>query len=75
MTRAEFIEEVAAVLSVDAKELRLDVDLTSFETWDSTAVLNLMVLLDEQGLEVDQDKVPDCRSVQDILDLVGDQLR
>lgn len=60
---------------VEPGALQPDVHLGSFESWDSTAVLNLMVLLEERGLEVDQDKVPDCRTVQDIIDLVSDRLK
>ena len=47
VTKDEFIKELAGVLMVEPDELRPDVDLTKFEAWDSTAVLNLVVLLDD----------------------------
>lgn len=75
MTKDEFIKELAGVLMVEPDELKPDVDLTKFEAWDSTAVLNLVVLLDEQGVTVDEEKIPDCKTVQDVMDLAGDTLR
>lgn len=56
---------------VSTEELAPEVELSRFEAWDSTAVLNLVVLLDEQGVKVDEQKIPDCKTVQDVLDLAG----
>ena len=74
MTKAEFMKELAGALQVKPDELKPDVDLTQLKGWDSTAVINLIVILDEQGVEVDEEKVPDCKTVQDVLDLMGDKL-
>ena len=74
MTKEEFIKELAGALMVEPEELKPDTDLTKFEGWDSTAVLNLVVLLDEQGVTVDEEKIPDCKTVQDVMDLAGDTL-
>lgn len=71
MTKAEFIKELADIVMVDASELKADTDLTQFEAWDSTAVLNIIVLLDEHGITVDEEKIPDCKTIQDALDLAG----
>ncbi len=71
MTRDDFIAELANVLQVGADALKPDTELKQFEGWDSTAVINLIVLLDEQGSEVDEEKVPECKTVQDVLDLAG----
>jgi len=48
MTKAEFITEMAGVLMVSPDELKPDTELAKFEAWDSTAVVNLLVLLDER---------------------------
>jgi acyl carrier protein len=74
MTKAEFIKEMAGVLMVEPDVLKPDTELSQFEAWDSTAVVNLLVLLDEQGVKVDEEKIPDCKTVQDVLDLAGDTL-
>ncbi|MEM7158015.1 MAG: acyl carrier protein [Myxococcota bacterium] len=71
MTKDEFIKELAEVLMVEASELSPTTELGQFEAWDSTAVLNLIVLLDEQGVQVDEEKIPDCKTVQDVMDLAG----
>ena len=56
MTKAEFIESVAEVLEVPADSLEPATELKSVKGWDSTAVVNLIVLLDEMGIEVDEEK-------------------
>lgn len=74
MTKDEFIAELANVLQVEEGVLEPSTELKQFEGWDSTAVINLIVLLDENGAEVDEEKVPECKTVQDVLDLAGDAL-
>jgi len=74
MTKAEFIKEMAGVLMVEPDALTPQTELSQFEAWDSTAVVNLLVLLDEQGVKVDEEKIPDCKTVQDVLDLAGGTL-
>lgn len=74
MTQDEFVAEVASILQVEADVLKPSSELKQFEGWDSTAVINLIVLLDEQGAEVDEDKIPECETVQDIIALAGDNL-
>lgn len=74
MLKAEFIKELAEVLMVEADDLEPETELAQFEAWDSTAVLNLIVLLDEQGVTVDEEKIPDCKTVQDVMNLAGDTL-
>ena len=74
VTKAEFIKELAGVLMVEADTLTPKTDLTTIEAWDSTAVINLIVLLDEQGVQVEEEKIPLCKTVQDVIDLAGDTL-
>lgn len=74
MTKDEFIAELANVLQVEEGVLEPSTELKQFEGWDSTAVINLIVLLDENGAEVDEEKLPECKTVQDVLDLAGDAL-
>ncbi len=75
MTKAEFIEKMAEVLEVSADELKPETELKQFQGWDSTAVINMIVLLDEQGVEIDEEKLPECQTVQDVIDLAGDTLQ
>jgi len=75
VTKDEFIAELANVLQVSADVLEPSTELKQFEGWDSTAVINLIVLLDENDVEVDEEKVPECKTVQDVLDLAGDTIK
>jgi acyl carrier protein len=67
--------ELVNVFQVSEDVLELVIELKQFEGWDSTAVINLIVLLDENGAEVDEEKVPECKTVQDVLDLAGDAIK
>lgn len=71
MTKAEFIKELATVMMVSEDELQPATELRQFESWDSTCVINLIVALDEKGIKVDEEKLPDCQTVKDIMDLAG----
>lgn len=72
MTKVEFIASVAEVLEVPPDSLEPTTELKNVQGWDSTAVVNLIVLLDEMGIEVDEEKLPDCQTVQDLLELASD---
>ena len=59
----------------EPEKLKPEVDLTSFEAWDSAAAINLIVLLEELGVEINEDKIRACTTVQDVLNLTGDTLQ
>lgn len=69
MTQAEFIAGLAGIIMAEPDQLKPATELAQFEAWDSTAVINLIVLLDEQDIEVDEEKLPGCKTVQDLIDL------
>ena len=75
MTLTEFIAEFAEELLEEPEKLKPEVDLTSFEAWDSAAAINLIVLLEELGVEINEDKIRACTTVQDVLNLTGDTLQ
>lgn len=74
MTKAEFIQELAGVLMESPENLKPHVELQSLETWDSTAVLGIIALLEGLGVTVDVERIPDCKTVQDVTNLAGDKL-
>lgn len=47
MTREEKIEIIADILEVEPDEVQEDMVLEDFETWDSVAVLSVIVMMDE----------------------------
>ncbi len=49
MTRNQLKEIVADVLEIEASDLSAEVELTTFETYDSVNVLSLIIALDEEA--------------------------
>lgn len=74
VTKAEFIKEMANAIMVEPEELGPEVELSKFEAWDSTTVLMLLGTLEDAGVSVDPEKIPNCKTVQDVLDLAGSAL-
>jgi len=75
MTKAEFIRELAGVLMESPENLEPHVELQKLPTWDSTAVLGIIVLLEENfGITVNEELIPSCKTVQDVMNLCGDKL-
>ena len=74
MTQAEFIGALAEVLEQEPDGIKAETELGQFEAWDSTAVINLMVVFEEAGITIDEDKIPDCKTVQDLMDLAGGKI-
>lgn len=69
MTKDEFIVALAGVLESPPSQIGLETELSVFKLWDSTAVINLVVALDDNGVKVEEEKIRDCRTVQDLIDL------
>jgi len=76
MTKGEFIQELASLLMMeDPEALKPDVELQSLSTWDSTAVLGIIVLLEERvGVSGAESSVPKCKTVAEIVAIAGDRL-
>ena len=47
MTREEKLEIIADILEVDVDDVKEDMVLEDFETWDSVAVLSVIAMMDE----------------------------
>ncbi|MCY2930927.1 MAG: acyl carrier protein [Planctomycetota bacterium] len=71
MTKQEFVEELATILNEDAAKLTPGAELG----WDSTGLLGVISLLDgELEMQLDVDRLRECKTVQDLLTMVGDKL-
>ena len=46
MTREEKLEIIADILEVDVDDVKEDMVLEDFETWDSVAVLSVIAMMD-----------------------------
>jgi len=76
MTKDEFTQEFAEMLSIDAGDLSPETDLTALPEWDSVAYLSAMVLIDEKlAIQIRPDALSNARTFNDILSAVQDGLR
>lgn len=70
MKRAELKKIVADVLEVDPRQLTPEVELGSFQTFDSVAVLTLIIELDEKaGLRLSPSAAGALKRYEDIENL------
>ena len=70
MTREEFLLELDNILQLPAGTLRGDEKLEELYTWDSTALMSLIVLAeDNTGARISPSQVVNCTTVGDLLGL------
>lgn len=70
MTRDKFLLEMDEILGLSVGTLKGDEKLEELETWDSTALINLIVLAEtNNNVTITPDQVVDCRTVADLLRL------
>ena len=75
MTKPEFLEELAATLNEDVDDVTPETELESLTGWDSVGLLGVIALLDgDLGVTIDVDKLRECNTVQDLINLAGDKL-
>ena len=70
MTRDKFLLEMDEILSLPAGTLQGTEKLEELETWDSTALINLIVLAEtNNNVQITPDQVVSCFTVADLLRL------
>jgi acyl carrier protein len=70
MTREEFLLEMDEILGLRAGTLRGNEKLEELEKWDSTALISLIVLAEENNsAQISPDQVVGCSTVADLLRL------
>jgi len=69
MTREKFLLEMDDILGLPAGTLKGNEKLEDLETWDSTALINLIVLAETNNVEISPDQVVSCFTVADLLRL------
>jgi hypothetical protein len=69
MTREEFLLQMDESLGLRAGTLRGDEKLEELKNWDSTALINLIVLAENNGAQISPDQVVGCSTVADLLRL------
>ena len=72
MTREKFLLQMDEILGLPAGTLRGHEKLEDLETWDSIALINLIVLAETQNnASITPDQVVTCSTVADLLRLAG----
>ena len=69
MTSDKFLLEMDEILGLPAGTLRGNEKLEELETWDSTALINLIVLAETNNVSITPDQVVNCFTVADLLRL------
>ncbi len=76
MTTADFLEQVAAILQVDPADVRPSAELAALGPWDSLAQLSVIALaMDGLATTPDPQRLADCRTVADLIEMFKDRLR
>ena len=72
MTRDKFLLEMDEILGLPGGTLRGHEKLEELETWDSVALINLIVLAENQNnASITPEQVVTCSTVADLLRLAG----
>lgn len=72
MKREKFLLEMDEILGLPAGTLRGHEKLDDLESWDSTALINLIVLAESHNsVSITPDQVVGCSTVSDLLRLAG----
>ena len=69
----KLIEIIAEALEIDKTVAENDLKLDPEDNWDSIALLSVIASIDEEfDIQLDGDKLAECRSISDILKLLDD---
>lgn len=75
MTRQQLLRQIEAIINVDEATLTGAEVLEDLPDWDSLAILSIISLFDKDfGVVVRPATVYECRTVDAVMDLVGDRL-
>jgi acyl carrier protein len=76
LNKQEFLHRLDEVFELEPGTLTGDELLADIERWDSVTVLEFLALVDEnfEGVEISPKQIPDCRTVNDLIHLVGSRV-
>ena len=76
MTRQEFLRQLEEAMEVESGFLSGNAVLTQLNQWDSLAILNFMVCVEQQfDFVLDGDVVGKARTVDDLISMLGDRVQ
>lgn len=72
MDEKKFITDMEELLEVDGGSLKLTVDLTSLEQWDSLAFVSFLAMADSKfNTKVAPTELRQCKTIGDLMKLVS----
>ena len=75
MSKQEFLNELETILEAEPGSVHGTDPLMDLEGWDSLAMLSTIAMIDEKlGLNVSAKKLDDCKTVDDLIALLGDKI-
>lgn len=75
MKREEFLNLFTSLLEMEKGALKGDERLKDIEQWDSLGLISFIAMLDEHfHRSLPAQKIQECRTVNDLMGLVGDQI-
>lgn len=74
MTKQEFTEEVALVLNEASGSLSPNTEIESLDGWDSAGLLGIIALLDDLGIQINVDRLRQCKTIGDLIDVAAAKL-
>ena len=75
MTRQEFIAELEVLMEMDPGALSVEMPLREIAQWDSMSAIGLIAMADAKlDAVVKPQKLFDCRTVGDLVELVVEKL-
>lgn len=74
MTLDAFLARVAEAIEHD-QPLAPGQDLTALPTWDSLAVLNVLDLFEQLGVQADMDRIQAATTTDDLIALAGSAIQ
>ena len=71
MTRAELFEMLERQVEAEPGSLKGPEELTTLPGWDSLTLMNLSIFAERKlGIRLAVEQLSDCRSVQDLVDIL-----
>jgi acyl carrier protein len=75
MNKQEFLNQIEEIIEVDTDTLTGEELLEDLEDWDSLAVMGFIAMVDKHFMmTLDAEKIGQCKSVNDLCDLLGDKV-
>jgi acyl carrier protein len=75
MEKKDFLKEIEEIIEADENTLDGSEVLEGLDGWDSLAVMGFIAMVDDNfQITIEVDKIAECETVNDLVDLLGDRI-